>query len=236
VSGRTADAPPPPGSPVVIFAGGDPSAAEHLADLPADALVVAADSGAVHAVAHGWPVHVLVGDLDSIPPGLTTELSGGGTVVHRHPPAKDQTDLALALDLACSSGAARVTVVGGHGGRLDHLWANLLLLGADRYAAVAVDARMGTTRVTIVRGSRSLSGEPGEVVSLLALGGAAEGVTTDGLLFPLSDATLEPGTSWGVSNEMTTGQATVTVRRGVLAAVQPGVRGVLSHRPQSDRP
>lgn len=211
----------------IVFAGGEPSRPEDLLGLSADGLVIAADSGAVHAVALGWRVDLLVGDLDSIPPALARRLAESGTVVERHPADKDQTDLALALDLAVRSGAPRVTVVGGHGGRLDHLLANLLLLGADAYASVELDARMGVGRVSIVRGRRSISGAAGDVVSLLALGGEARGVSTGGLLFALREATLSAGTSWGVSNEMTGSDAWIEVRDGVLAAVQPGIRGPL---------
>ncbi len=80
---------------VLVFAGGDRCRPEDLDGLPADALVVAADSGAEHAVALGWSVDVLVGDLDSIGPELAARLEAAGTRVLRHPEAKDQTDLAL---------------------------------------------------------------------------------------------------------------------------------------------
>ena len=43
-------------------------------------------------------------------------------------------------------------------------------------------------------------GEPGELVSLLAVNGPAEGVTTEGLAYPLRGETLEPGSTRGVSN------------------------------------
>ena len=216
-----------PTSHAVVFAGGERCEPADLLGVPRHGLVIAADSGAVHAVALGWPVHVLVGDLDSIPAALTEELVAAGTVVDRHPAAKDQTDLALALDTALAAGAVEVTVVGGHGGRLDHQVANVLLLASAPYAALRVEARMGASRVTVVRGRRHLQGQAGDVVSLLALAGPARGVTTEGLLFPLHDATLEAGTSQGVSNELLGTTATVVVAEGVLAAIQPGVRGAL---------
>lgn len=213
---------------VLVFAGGERCRAEDVADLAPDALVIAADSGAAHAVALGWPVHLLIGDLDSIPSGLTEELEATGTVVERHPMAKDRTDLALALDAALHSGLGPVTVVGGHGGRLDHLVANVALLASPAYAGLRLDARMGRTRVTVVRGRRQLFGRPGELVSLLAFGGSARGVSTTGLLFPLEQAELLCGSSVGVSNELTGHEAEVTVRDGVVVALQPGEAGTLA--------
>ena len=49
----------------------------------------------------------------------------------------------------------------------------------------------------VVRGSRSLQGTPGELLSLLPLG-RADGVTTEGLAYPLRGETLEAGSSRGV--------------------------------------
>ena len=207
---------------VLVFAGGDPTSAAVVAALPPASVVVAADSGAVHALDAGRTVDVLVGDLDSIPPDLARELEARGVEVRRFPPDKDATDLALALDVAVELGATAVTLVGGGGGRLDHLLANVLLLAADEYAGVEVDAVMGPARVTVVRGVRRLSGRVGELVSLLPVGGPALGVTTTGLHFPLRGATLPPGTSWGVSNRFAEAVATVTVAHGVILAVAPG--------------
>jgi thiamine pyrophosphokinase len=118
-------------------------------------------------------------------------------------------------------------VVGGHGGRLDHLLANVALLAAEAYADAAVDAHLGVARLTVVRGRRALAGRPGELLTLLPFGGPARGVTTEGLLFPLAGATLVAGTTWGVSNQFATEAAVVTVEEGVLVAVAPGERGPL---------
>lgn len=213
---------------VLVFAGGDPTSPAVAASLPANAYVIAADSGAAHARAAGRRVDLLVGDLDSADPALVEQLEAAGTRVERFPVAKDRTDLALALDAALALEPVGITVVGGHGGRLDHLVANIALLCNDDYAAVALDARMGEATVTVVRGRRELRGSPGDLVSLAAMGGPAGGVSTEGLLFPLIDATLRPGSSWGVSNQLVGAAAAVTVRSGCVVAIQPGEVGALS--------
>lgn len=207
-----------------VFAGGDQVSAERIAALGRADLVVAADSGIVSAAAAGLAVDLLVGDLDSAPAHLVDYAAE----VQRHEPSKDQTDLALALDTALQRGADRITVIGGGGGRLDHLVANLLLLANDDYAAADLDLVTETEIVTIVRGTRTLCGPVGDLVTLVALGGTARGVTTDGLLFPLADADLPPGSSWGVSNEFADPAPTIAVREGVVMAIQPGERGPLT--------
>jgi thiamine pyrophosphokinase len=95
-----------------------------------------------------------------------------------------------------------------------------LLLGSSRYAAVQLDAFVGAARVHVIRERRQINGEPGELVSLLALHGPAQGVRTDGLVYALDGETLDPGSSRGVSNVFVTDMARVTLERGVLLAIR----------------
>jgi thiamine pyrophosphokinase len=207
---------------VVVVTGGDPVAPEHLARVPEGALVIAADSGIEHAHALGLTIDVALGDFDSVRPAALQRAVDEGAVVERHPEAKDATDLELALDAALVRGARRVLVLGGHGGRLDHLLGNALLLASSRFGPMEIVAAMGAAVVTVVRAETTLAGSPGDLVSLLALGGPAHGVTTEGLRYPLRDEPLVPGSTRGVSNAFVGRTARVRLREGVLLAVQPG--------------
>jgi thiamine pyrophosphokinase len=205
----------------LVFAGGDPPPAAVAAVLPRAAFVVAADSGLAHALALGRHVDLVVGDLDSVDVTLLADARAAGAEVEAHPRDKDQTDLELALDSTLARGFERVTVVGAHGGRVDHFLANLTLLAAPRYAGAALDAWVGPAHVVVVRHETTLAGPRGSLVTLVALGGPARGIRTEGLRYPLADEDLEPGTSRGVSNELDADQATVRIRDGVLLAIRP---------------
>jgi len=205
----------------LVFAGGDPPRAGLAARLVPEALVVAADSGVEHAQALDRHIDVAVGDFDSVAPQALARAEAEGAILLRHSPDKDATDLELALDVAAARGATHVTIVGGHGGRLDHSFANLLLLGAARFATLELDAWFGTAHVTVIRRVARLTGAPGAYVSLLAVGGPAQGVSTAGLRYPLHDALLLPGSTLGVSNELVAPVAEISVRSGVVVAVQP---------------
>jgi thiamine pyrophosphokinase len=58
-------------------------------------------------------------------------------------------------------------------------------------------------------------------VTLLAIGGPARGIVTEGLRYPLRDEELAPGTTRGVSNELVGRSATVGLAAGTLLVVQP---------------
>jgi thiamine pyrophosphokinase len=205
---------------VVVVSGGEPPDPRAALAVPPGAPVVAADKGLEHALALGLEVSLAVGDFDSAAPEAVAAAEDAGTRIERHPHAKDATDLELALDAAAALDASRILVLAGTGGRLDHELSLLLLLGSERYGGIEIDALVGSARVHVVRGARALHGTPGELVSLLPLG-RADGVTTEGLAYPLRGETLEPGTSRGVSNVFESETARVSVERGVLLAVQP---------------
>lgn len=207
---------------VVVVSGGELPPSVSADDVPPEVPVITANGGLAHARALGLEVTAVVGDLDSVDAEAVAAAREAGAEILRHPVEKDATDFELALDTALEFGPARILVLAGGGGRLDHLLGGLMLLGGTRYAEVQLDAIVGPARVHVVRGERVLAGDPGQLVSLLALHGAAEGVTTDGLRYPLANETLEPGSTRGISNVFVAREAHVRVARGVIAAVIPG--------------
>jgi thiamine pyrophosphokinase len=209
---------------VVVFAGGDPMTSVS-GPLPTADFAIAADSGLDQAHRLGYRVDLVLGDFDSVSAEALSVAEIDGTELERYPAAKDATDLELALDAALALDPREIVVIGGHGGRVDHFLAGALALTRDATAAVDVRALMGPARVYVVRDLLTIGGDPTELLTLLAVRGPATGVTTDGLLYPLHDETLWPGSTRGVSNELLASTATVRVGTGVLLAVLPGELG-----------
>ncbi|MFQ5948989.1 MAG: thiamine diphosphokinase, partial [Acidimicrobiia bacterium] len=157
--------------------------------------------------------------LDSVTPEALQAAVASGARVERHPVDKDATDLELALEAALTAGVGRVIVVGGSGGRMDHFLANALLLASPRFAALRPEWWTDGTRVVAIHDSADFSGRVGDLLTLLAVGGAATGVSSEGLKWPLRADTLQPGSTRGVSNEFTGESARVSVDSGVLLGV-----------------
>src|SRR5690606_7826498 len=147
-------------------------------------------------------VDLAVGDFDSVSPDALEAARRAGTRIERYQAAKSRTDLAIALDRAVELGGKRIVVLGADGGGRDPFLGNVLVLGSPSYEGVAIECRMGGARVHVVHDSVDLHGRRGDIVTLLAVNGPAEGVATDGLLYPLAGERLEPGSSRGVSNEL----------------------------------
>jgi thiamine pyrophosphokinase len=84
-----------------------------------------------------------------------------------------------------------------------------------------ITAFAGPARVTVVHDRAALDGAAGSIVTLLAVGGTATGVTTVGLRWTLTDDELLPTSTRGVSNEVTDSPFTVATRTGTLLVIQP---------------
>ena len=217
--------PTAPGTAIVV-AGGDAPGSALLDRLPAGdtVIVIGADSGVGHALALGLRVDIAVGDFDSIATDHLETVRAAGAEIRPHPVDKDATDLELALDLALACGVERIVMVGGHGGRLDHLLGNAMVLASPRYASVRLSALMGDAVVTVVHPDVEVEvpGIPGESLSLLAVHGPVTGVHLEGANWPLVDATLDPGSSLGVSNRFAAPNVRIRIGAGTLLIIQPG--------------
>ena len=206
----------------VVVAHGDvaPTDREHVTH--AD-LIVAADGGALALERWGILPHVAVGDFDSLGEDGARLLGARGTRIIRHPAAKDESDLELALGYALASGASEVVLLGVFGGaRLDHSLANAMLLADPRYRGRGVRAVHGATTVrALFSGERlAIDGPLGSVVTLLPTHGEANGVRTGGLAYPLGGETLPFGRSRGLSNIVSATPAWVSLADGVLLVIE----------------
>lgn len=207
-----------------MFAAGivDPSSHQRLLATLSDAdRTIVADGGLAHAVVLGRTVDALVGDLDSADPGQVAEVVKAGTDVERYPIAKDETDLELAMLRALESAPCRVTMVGLFGGRLDHELANLSLIAQRRWfdAGLRIVAEGGDRTVHFVHDEVELRESVGTTISVLPWLGSASGVTERGMRWDLTDATLDAGTSQGMSNVADAETQQISVEEGVLLVI-----------------
>ncbi len=204
----------------VVVAHGDLEVTPEVEEVVRRAdLIVAADGGAAAAMAQGWWPHLLVGDLDSAPSEVRALAEEHGAAVEQHSPRKDETDTELALRAALERGAGEIYLLGATGGRLDHALANIFLLALPEAAHARVTILAGRQRLLVVRGEATIEGRPGDLVSLLPIGGDAHGIWTTGLEYALHGESLPFATPRGISNVLTASRATVSLESGLLLAV-----------------
>ena len=206
----------------VIFANGILNHTKELDILLQQAeLIIAADGGANHCSRLGFTPDILIGDLDSIDPPLLSAYQNKGIAIHRHPQRKDATDLELALDLAMEKGARTIWIIAALGGRWDMSLASIMLAASDKYKNQEIRLSGQDCSMLILHPGikHPIEGSPGQKISFLPLKSDAETVTLTGFDYPLTQRTIPFGSSLGVSNIMTTRQATVHHTEGILLCV-----------------
>jgi thiamine pyrophosphokinase len=206
----------------VLAAGPHSDAKAEYNHLPRPDYVVAADGGSMLADRLGLTPHLVIGDLDSADHTLIARWEAAGIEMRRYKHTeKWETDTELAVMSALRWQPTRIFLLGATGGRLDHEMANVLLL--THPALLPIDIRMvdGAQELSLAKPGRwnAIDGEPGDIVSLLPLGGDATAVETDGLEYPLRRETLQQGKARGVSNTMLSHHARVRFESGLMLVV-----------------
>jgi len=172
------------------------------------ARIVAVDGGLRHALAYGYTPHVVLGDFDS----ASQWHQGPWQIIHR--PNPQFTDLAKALDYCRELGIDTISLVGGLGGWLDHSLANLSLLSSYR-SYFQQQVYGPRERLFWLSSSLQLRLKIAQRLSLLAMP-YAEGVTSQGLLYPLEDDQLQWGGWQGISNQASETLVQLTLNRGLI--------------------
>ena len=200
----------------VIFANGSLNPPVSL--LPGD-FIIAADGGTRHCLELGLIPAVVIGDLDSLTPTELEMLKTQGAKILQFPVRKDFTDLELALQHARTSGADEILILGALGNRWDQTLANVALPAA--FPELNIILADGDQEFFYLRAGETITvaGYPGDTLSLIPLGGDAQGITTHQLEYPLHDENLPLGSTRGVSNVLLAEQAQISLCLGLLLCV-----------------
>jgi thiamine pyrophosphokinase len=201
-------------SVAVVLTHGVPPSRETLASALAGAsLFVCADGAADNARAYGFEPGIIIGDLDSLTPEML-EKTPSDRVLRDTDTERTDTEKAIRYVLS-RVGFTEILLLGASADRLDHVVGHLSLLlrYSDRARIVLEDDRC---RAWVAGGTVPLDHPPGTVVSFFAVGGPAEGVTTHGLKYPLTDQRVELGVQDSISNVIEQRPASVRVASGKL--------------------
>lgn len=178
-------------------------------------LIVAADSGLEHAVQYSIEPDAIVGDFDSVDETLL-QTRYAGITRRTYEREKDYTDTELGLEYLWEHGAGEITIIGGGGGRLDHLFGIAVLFDRDRYPRRWVT---DNADVTIIDDSIEFSSNAGETVSFFPAGPDKCRMRSQGLRWELNTLQWDRGDA-GISNECIKERCKVEVLSGRLLMVR----------------
>lgn len=137
-------------------------------------------------------------------------------------PVKDDTDTEAAVRLAIECGAGEITLLGATGSRLDHVLANIELLGIGLKENVPMTIVDAYNRIRMIDSDFTIRKDEqfGSYVSLIPYSMKVENVCLKGFKYELDDYCMEMYNSLGVSNEIVADEAVIRFSSGVLVVVE----------------
>jgi thiamine pyrophosphokinase len=204
----------------ILFTGGEgpePETSRRLAE--GAALIAAADSGLLRAETAGLRPDWVLGDMDSLDDHRRLDTYPRDRAL-RYPRAKDYTDTELAFSFLAEKGCDELWIIGGGGGRMDHLFAIRSLFERDPFPARWITAGED---VYCLRGPGELarSLRAGGLLSVFPLGDGPWEAESGGLKWPLDGLSWNRG-FFGLSNEAETGDFFIRARKGRFLVIIPG--------------
>ncbi|WP_018755641.1 thiamine diphosphokinase [Paenibacillus terrigena] len=205
-------------SRIIIFSGGEltPTA---LNDIKPGDFIIGVDRGSAFLMEHQIPMHIAVGDFDSVTKEVKDQIAlCSERFIDCDPIYKDLTDTEMALELALEQNPSEIVIHGALGTRIDHSLSNIHLLRRTLEAGVHCTLIDPHNEICIMDASRPYHVKKTSFtyVSLLPLSLQVTGVTLEGFRYPLHQATLTIGKSLSVSNELEKELGTITITDGLL--------------------
>lgn len=216
---------------IAVVANGEWDQEWGRVELSAYEMIIAADGGAKHIMQSGFFPHALIGDLDSIDSEILELCRQKGIPIISYPSQKDETDLELACmygmevwqkakdERAKGEGIPEITLLGGTGGRIDHLLGNLALLLKFWRQGYRIRMKDSIHDIYLVEGKKNIQGYSGQTLSIIPVSSKAK-VYTEGLYYPLHGEYLYQDTPRGISNILVGSEAEIEVSEGIVLVVQ----------------
>ncbi len=206
---------------VYIFANGEYSSLEFYHSIvKKDDFILCADGGANTAYAAGIIPDLVLGDFDSIDESILEKLKNEKTQFVKFPSEKDESDLEIAISKAISLEPEEIIFFGALGKRLDHIFANLMLLMLPLKAGIKGFILEEDYEIYLIDNKIEIMGDASCNISLFPLTSVVEGIETTGLKYPLNDENLYLGLSRGLSNEFSAETAKIEIKNGNLLIIK----------------
>lgn len=177
--------------------------------------IYCADGGANHLESLGILPLEIWGDLDSVTKEIIEKYRINKVRIKKFPKDKDYTDGELILQHISKLNYNEIIIIGGLGGRIDHLLTNLNLIFKFKNLIFVSEKE----RIFSIEKKAELRELQGKTISFVPFSEKVEGLTLEGFKYPLSEYTLHQGDSICMSNVAVKDTCRVTFNTGKLMGI-----------------
>lgn len=171
--------------------------------------IICADGGLKHCNEMGIEPNLIVGDFDSLGSVPT------GSNVIEFPCEKDYSDAAMGIMEAEKRGIKDVMILGGTGTRLDHVAANIGILGFMKRRGMRGVIVDNHNILFLADNNHVIRGKAGDTVSLIPIY-PVKNIVLKGFKYPLSHADIEMFNPIWLSNELVQSEAEIFFDEGEI--------------------
>ena len=181
-----------------------------------DDLVICADTSFAKALSEDIRIDLILGDFDT---GSAVPFPDGIEII-KYPIEKDDTDTMLAIKEAARRGYSQIAVVGGLSGRLDHTYANIQSLAYGVKNGLDIRISDGDNEAFImIPGRLHLPNKKGFSLSVFSYGENVNGLSLDGVKYPVQGASITSFFPLGISNSIISKEAEISFSEGLLLII-----------------
>ncbi len=184
---------------------------------------IASDSGMEFFRRAGMMPDIIIGDFDSVKTETLEYFKEYGNIEWKKlNPMKDDTDTEAAIRLAIEMGAESITLLGATGSRIDHMLANIELLGIGLEENISITMLDRHNRIRMIDSGITIKKDEqyGRFVSLIPYSMRVENVCLRGFKYPLDNYCMRKFNSLGISNEITEAEAHICFTDGILLVIE----------------
>ncbi|WP_340373184.1 thiamine diphosphokinase [Peribacillus sp. FSL E2-0218] len=212
---------------ISIMAGGPESLWPDLARYKVMTdLWIGVDRGVWALLENGIDPKCAFGDFDSVSQDEYKVIAQRLQQVNLYSSEKDETDLEIAFHWAIDQKPSEIHILGATGGRMDHFLGNIQLLQKESILPIHADIdiyivdRQNIFTVKTAGSYEVTALKDKKYVSFLPVTTAVTGITLTGFKYPLSDRSLEIGSTLCISNELISESGNVSFKEGILMMVR----------------
>lgn len=176
--------------------------------------VICADGGLEKAEYINLIPNIIIGDLDSVNKIVLKKYLDMNIKLIKYPAEKNYTDMELAIEYALEKGFKDIVLIGASGTRLDHTYANVLLIEAYYKKGVKLKLIDNNNIIQIITNNMEIQNKTNYFVSIIPVTEFIEGVTLQGFKYPLNNVVVNRGSTLCISNQIISEKGIITLNKG----------------------
>lgn len=182
--------------------------------------IACADGGANAAYEAGILPQVIIGDNDSIKPDVRVFFEQNHVEFNNFPVQKDKTDFELAINTLIYR-FRTILLTGLSGTRLEMVLTNIIYLANTmlQHPDITFHVSEELFELYFIRDICTIRGIARDTISLFSVAGQVTGVDLDGLVYPLENGLIQPGSGLGISNQIIKEEVKIRIQSGILLAI-----------------